>query len=62
MKTKVILKPIQPHPLRDAHMVFAPTEVNPFNVPFIGTLRQCKKAYAHCKKKLIEHGFEVVEA
>lgn len=61
MERVIKLPTIQRHPLRDAWMVFAPQQVNPFNIPFIGTLRECKKALAHLEKKLIEHGYNIIK-
>lgn len=50
---------IERHPLRDAYMVNAPEEVNPMRVPFIGTRKECEKALAHMKKRLVQEGYEL---
>ncbi len=40
---------------------FAKIIGNTENIPFIGTLRECKKALAHLEKKLIEHGYNIIK-
>lgn len=60
-KIKVKRPVIEPLPLRDAYLVVAPKEANPMGVPFIGTMRQCKKALAHLEKKLVEDGYEIID-
>ena len=60
MERVIKLPTIQRHLLRDTWMVFAPQQVNLFNIPFIGTLRECQKALEHLEKKLIEHGYNII--